>query len=385
MNLAKRLARIHTISDFRATAQRIMPRMVFDYVDGGSGAESTLAENRAAFERIRLVSAAPVDVSRRSLEIELFGQRLPMPLIVAPLGLSSASWPKGELELARGAARFGIPFVLSNNSGVTLDEAMLAGNGPKWFQLYVPPDRDATKEWARRIKEAGFDTVEITVDTAVPSRRLRDMRAGFVMPFAWTPRKFLDVALHPEWAMRVGPHGAPRPSLMFAVPWGKGGATDMRTRLSPALDWDLLKWFRDEWQGRLIVKGLADPRQARVALEAGMDAIVISNHGGRQLDGAVATIAILPEFVAEIGGRLPILIDSGFRTGTDILKALALGATAVQLGRAMAYAVATAGQAGVERAIEILRAEFDVAMALCGAAKIGDLNRGFVRRQGASP
>jgi (S)-mandelate dehydrogenase len=384
MSAARRLQRIHSIADFRVASRRILPRMVFDYVDGGSGTESTLRENSAAFERIRLVSAAPADVTTRSLDISLFGQRFAMPLIVAPLGLASSFWTKGELALARGAARHNIPFVLSNNASVTLDEAIAAGAGPKWFQLYVPPNRDATKEWARRVKEAGFAAIEITVDTAVPSRRLRDMRAGFTMPFAWTPRKFLDVALHPEWAMRIGPHGAPRPSLMHAVPWGgEGAAPDMRTRLSPALDWDLLRWFRDEWRGTLIVKGLADPRQAKRALNAGMDAIVISNHGGRQLDGAVATIEILPEFVAEIGGKLPILIDSGFRTGTDVVKALALGATAVQMGRTMAYAVATAGEAGVVRALDILRAEIDVAMALCGVTKIGDLNPVLIRRIGA--
>ncbi len=384
MNAASRLSRLHSIADFRRAARRVLPRMVFDYVDGGSGTESTLRENAAAFERIRLVSAAPADVTTRSLDISLFGQRLAMPLIVAPLGLASSFWTQGELALARGAARHGIPFVLSNNASVTLDEAMGAGAGAKWFQLYVPPNRDATKEWARRVGAAGFAAIEITVDTAVPSRRLRDLRAGFTMPFAWTPRKFLDVALHPEWAMRIGPHGAPRPSLMHAVPWGgEGAAPDMRTRLSPALDWDLLRWFRDQWRGPLIVKGLADPRQAKRALDAGMDAIVISNHGGRQLDGAVATVDILPEFVAEVGGRLPILIDSGFRTGTDVVKALALGATAVQMGRAMAYAVATAGEAGVARALDILRAEIDVAMALCGVTKIGDLNPALIRRIGA--
>jgi (S)-mandelate dehydrogenase len=284
--------------------------------------------------------------------------------------------------LARAAARHGIPFVLSNNSSVTLGEVMATSIGPKWFQLYIPPSREATREWARRIAEAGFDTVVITVDTLVPSRRLRDLRNGFTMPFAWSPRKVLDVALHPDWARRIGPHGSPRPSLMFAVPWGAPGAPDMRTRLSPAIGWDLLRWFRDEWQGRLIVKGLADPRQGRVALEAGMDAIVISNHGGRQLDGAIATIDILPEFVAEVGGRLPILIDSGFRTGADVVKALALGATAVQIGRAAAYGVAIAGEAGAAHALAILRAEIDTTMALCGVTKIGHLDPQLVRRAG---
>ena len=377
---ARRLARVHSIADFRDAARRVMPRMVFNYVDGGSGSESTLRENEAAFERIRLVSAAPANVAARSQEITLFGRKLPTPLIVAPLGLASSFWTKGELTLARAAAKHGIPFVLSNNASVTLDEAMAAGSGPKWFQLYTPPSRDATKEWARRVKEAGYEAIEVTVDTLVPSRRLRDMRAGFTMPFAWTPRKFLDVALHPEWAARIGPHGAPRPSLMFALPWGVDGAADMRTRLTPALDWDLLRWFRDEWKGTLIVKGLADPRAAKIALDSGMDAVVISNHGGRQLDGAIATIDILPEFVAEVGGKMPILIDSGFRSGTDVVKALALGATAVQLGRAMAYAVATAGEAGAVRALDIVRGELDTAMALCGVARIADLTPALIRR-----
>lgn len=380
MNHSRHLKHIHSIDDFRLAARRILPRMVFDYVDGGVGTESTLRENRAAFERIRLVSAAPADVSKRSLAITLLGQEFPMPLIVAPLGLASALWVKGELALARGAARHGIPFVLSNNSSVTLGETMAASTGPKWFQLYVPPDRDATKEWARRVAEAGFETIQITVDTLVRSRRLRDVRRGFSMPFVWTPRKLLDIALHPEWAARMGPHGVPYPDLMFSVPWGAGGSPNVGTRFSPAIDWDVIRWFRDEWRGKLMVKGLADPNQARVALDAGVDAIVISNHGGRQMDGAVATIEILPEFVAAVGGKMPILIDSGFRTGPDIVKALALGATAIQIGRAAAYAAATAGEAGVAHAIEILRAEIDTTIALCGVTRIADLNPKFVRR-----
>ena len=382
MNASRRLKRIHSIADFRDAARRTLPRMVFDYVDGGSGTESTLRENASAFERIRLVSAAPADVAKRSLAISLFGREFPLPLIVAPLGLASSFWVKGELALARGAARHGIPWVLSNNASVLFDEAMAAGAGPKWFQLYVPPDRDATKTWARMAREAGFEALQITVDTAVPSRRLRDIRRGFSMPFAWTPAKLFDVVTHPDWTRRIGPHGIPRPRLMFHVPWAEpGAAPDMRTRLSPSLDWDLIRWFRDEWKKPLMVKGLADPRQARIALEAGIDAVVISNHGGRQLDGAVATIDILPEFVAEVGSKLPILIDSGFRTGTDVVKALALGATAVQLGRAAAYAVATAGEEGVAHAIGIVKSEIDTAMALCGVTRVADLNPGLVRRR----
>jgi (S)-mandelate dehydrogenase len=384
LNATRRLRRIHSIADFRPAARRVLPRMVFDYVDGGSGTESTLRENAAAFERVRLVSAAPADVTTRSLAISLFGREFPLPLIVAPLGLVSSLWVKGELALARAAARHGIPWVLSNNASVTLAEAMAAGSGPKWFQLYVPPDRDATKAWARLAREAGFEALQITIDTAVPSRRLRDVRRGFTMPFAWTPAKLFDVVSHPGWTMRIGPHGIPRPALMGLVPWGVTGASDMRTRLSPAIDWDMIRWFRDEWRAPLMVKGLSDPRQAKMALAAGLDAIVISNHGGRQLDGAVATIEILPEFVAEIGGKLPILIDSGFRTGMDVVKALALGATAVQVGRAAAYALATAGEEGVAHALAILRAEIDTTMALCGVTRIGDLNPGFVRRRGDS-
>jgi (S)-mandelate dehydrogenase len=386
MNLARRLKHIHSIADFRESARRTLPRMVFDYVDGGSGTESTLRENAAAFERIRLVSAAPVDVSNRSLAISLFGREFPLPLIVAPLGLASSFWVKGELALARGAARYGIPWVLSNNASVMLDEAMAAGDGPKWFQLYVPPNREATKTWARLAREAGFEALQITVDTAVPSRRLRDMRHGFAMPFTWTPAKLFDVVTHPNWTRRMGSHGIPRPQLMFHVPWGPEGApVEMRTRLSPALDWDLIRWFRDEWTAPLMVKGLSDPRQAKAALDAGVDAIVVSNHGGRQLDGAVATIDILPEFVDEVGGKLPILIDSGFRSGADVVKALALGATAVQVGRAAAYAVATAGEDGVAHALAILRAEIDATMALCGVTKIDELNAGFIRRRGGEP
>ncbi|MGH6990889.1 MAG: alpha-hydroxy acid oxidase [Stellaceae bacterium] len=383
MTIARRLKAINSIAEMRRAARRTLPRMVWDYLDGGAGTESTLRENRDAFERVRLLSAAPADIANRSLKTTLFGRDYAMPVIVAPLGLASAFWVKGELALARAAAAHDIPWVLSNNASVMLDEAMAAGSGEKWFQLYVPPSREATEEWVRCIAAAGFGTVEITVDTLVRSRRLRDMRNGFSMPFRWTPRKFLDVASHPDWARRIGPHGAPHPALMFAVPWGDGAA-EMGNRLSPSIDWDLLRWFRDAWHGRLIVKGLADPRQGRIALEAGMDAIVISNHGGRQLDGAVATIDILPEFVAAVGGKLPILIDSGFRTGADVVKALALGASAVQIGRAAAYGLAVAGEAGVAHALQILRAEIDTTMALMGITRIGDLDPNLIRSRGGA-
>lgn len=379
----RQLARLHGIADFRDAARRVLPRMVFDYVDGAAGLETTARANRDAFDRVRLVPSGPVDVSRRSTATTLFGAPLALPLLIGPTGLASALWPRGEVALARAAARAGIPFVLANASSVSLEDVRAASDGRQWFQLYLPPERERALPWLDRARDR-YEAIELTVDTALPGLRNRDMRNTFAMPFRWSAAKLLDIALHPRWACRMAPHGTPLPQLLLTPAGSASGrfATQgeaNRAKLSTSLGWDDVRWLRDQWRGRLLVKGLTDVRHAPQALASGIDGIVISTHGGRQLDGAVSSLEVLPEFVAAIGGRMPILVDSGFRTGSDIAKALALGATAVQIGRPTLYALAVAGEAGVDRALALLAAEFDTAMALCGATDPSKLDAASIR------
>ncbi|GAC1045100.1 alpha-hydroxy acid oxidase [Rhizobium sp. No.120] len=371
-----------SIADFRIAAQRALPKMVFDFFDGGAGSELTLRENRAALDRIRLVGSAPVDVGHRSAAISLFGKPLAMPIIIGPTGLAGAAWPAGDQALARAAARAGIPFVMSSAGSATMEAVAAAGEGRKWFQLYLFRDREVSLRLLQHAQALGFEAIEITVDNAMPGRRLRDARNGFSLPFRWTPRKLLSLATHPGWAWRMARAGAPRLEVMAAEFDLRSAATIaevMEQQLDPTVSWDDIAFIRDRWKGPLILKGLLDPAQGGRAAELGLDGIVVSNHGGRQLDGAIASIDILPEFVAAVAGRLAILVDSGFRSGTDVMKALALGATAVQLGRATLYALASGGEEAVFRALSIIAAELDVAQAMTGSPTIADISPAKLR------
>lgn len=381
----RRLQNVHTPADFRAIAQKRLPKMVFDYVDGGAGQELSIRENRAAIEQIRLVPSAPHDVSVCDTSVSLFGETLSLPVIIGPTGLASASWPKGEIEFAKAAARNGTRYVMPNASSVAPDAVARASDGNAWFQLYPPPDKDLARKWVSQARDAGFTGLEVTVDVAAPGQRHRDSRNGFVMPFRWGPKKALDCALRPIWAMKMLYHGQPTPYLQVEDE-KRGGAVanqseNRKHRFTRALSWDLLKLVRDEWQGPLLVKGLVDPRQAQLAVEAGYDGIVISNHGGRQLDGAVSPMEVLPEFRAEVGGKFPLLIDGGIRSGVDVVKAIASGATAVQLGRVGVFALATAGGAGLDHMLSLFRSEIENTMALCGVTRLDQLGAHSIRRR----
>ncbi|WP_315744511.1 MULTISPECIES: alpha-hydroxy acid oxidase [unclassified Bradyrhizobium] len=371
-----------SIADFRTAAQRALPKMVFDFFDGGAGSELTLLENRAALDRIRLVGSAPVDVGHRSAAITLFGKPLAMPVIIGPTGLAGAAWPAGDQALARAAGRAGIPFVMSSAASATMEAVAAASEGRKWFQLYLFRDREVSLRLLKHAEALGFEAIEITVDNAIPGRRLRDARNGFSLPFRWTPGKLLSLLAHPAWALRMARAGAPRLEVMaaeFDLKSARTIAEVMEQQLDPTVSWDDIAFIRDRWKGPLILKGLLNPRQGVRSAELGLDGIVVSNHGGRQLDGAVASIDILPEFVSAVGGKLAILVDSGFRSGTDVAKALALGATAVQVGRATLYALASGGEEAVFRALGIIAAELDVAQAMMGAPTIADLRPSKLR------
>lgn len=366
-----------SIPDYRAAARRALPKMVFDFFDGGGGDELTLRENRLALDRVRLMGSAPVDVSMRSAETMLFGKRAAMPLIIGPTGLAAAAWPKGDVALARAAGRAGIPFVMSSAATATMEEVAGAGDGRKWFQLYLFRDRAVSDRMLGAARALGFEALEITVDNAIPGRRLRDVRNGFSLPFRWTPRKLAGLLAHPAWALRMARAGAPRLAVMEAelgLDADAGTIAEvMEQQLDPSVGWDDIARIRDLWKGPLILKGLMDPAQGARAADLGLDGIVVSNHGGRQLDGAVATIDILPEFVEAVAGRLRILVDSGFRSGTDVAKAIAMGASGVQIGRATLYALAAGGEEAVFRALKLFAAEFDVAQAMMGARTVADL------------
>jgi (S)-mandelate dehydrogenase len=372
----RRLARIHSIEDFRRAARRALPKMLFDFVDGGSETENTVRENRAALDRIRLMPSGPVDVSKRRQSVSLFGKPATSPIIIGPTGLAGAFWPKGDLALAAAAERFGIPFVMSTNANSSLESVAAAGNGRNWFQLYARPDRAQTASLLDRVAASGFEAVEITVDTAVASRRLRDLHNGFGPTIDWTPSQVAGVLARPGWLLRSVRYGTPRPAVLDdeAEKRGETLAEKVSRILNASTTWDDIAWMRDHWKGILVIKGLSDPRQAERAVAVGLDGIVVSNHGGRQLDGAVGSIDALPEIVAAAGKKLAILVDGGFRTGTDIVKALALGAAAVQIGRPPIYALATAGEAGVSRALDILHSEIDVAQALLGVADLSNIS-----------
>ncbi len=379
----RRVSNIHTPWDFRPAAKRALPKMVFDYIDGGAGDDGVVEENRRAFERIRLVASAPFDVSTIDLSTELFGQKLSLPIIIGPTGLASASWPRGEIAFARMATKNGIRYVMPTSASVSPEDVAEAGDGHVWFQLYPPPDREMARVWLERIRRCGFSAVEITLDVAIPGRRLRDARNAFVMPFRWSPRKVLSVASHPAWAVKMLYHGQPVPYFEMndrdRAQIAKTQAELRAHRYTRALSWDLLKMLRDEWDGPMILKGLVDPRQAKPAVEAGFDGIVVSNHGGRQLDGAVSSIEVLPEFRSEAGAEFPLILDSGIRNGADIVKAIALGANAVQLGRSLVFALATAGETGIDRGLELFRSELEIAMGLCGVNSIDQIGPHTVR------
>lgn len=371
------LARAASIGDLRRLARARLPRMVFDYIDGASGDEATARRNRAGFERYLLEPEILVDLSRRSLATTLFGQASALPIVIGPTGMNGAYWPQGDLCLARAAKAAGIPFVMSTAATVELEPLVAAAGPMRWFQLYMLNDRGLARTLLERVHASGFEVLQLTVDTAVSGRRNRDIRNGFTLPFRWTPRTFLDAASHPRWALAMLASGPPSLKLFAQfvgeVPRGATITDVMQRQISNSFTWHDLGWLREHWPGKLVLKGIANARQAEQALGLGVDGAVVSNHGGRQLDGAASTIEQLPRIADAVGGRMTLLIDSGIRCGADIAKAIALGADAVQLGRATLYGLAAGGEAGARQALAMLAEELDRAMGLCGATAVGGL------------
>jgi L-lactate dehydrogenase (cytochrome) len=382
--VARRLARTASVADLRAIARRRLPRGVFDYIDGGADDERTMAANAAAFAAVTFRPRVLRDVGEVDPSTTLLGRPLPLPLVLAPTGFTRIADPDGELAVARAAARAGLPYTLSTLSTRSIEEVAGAGTGPKWFQVYVWRDRGLVKEMIGRAATAGYEALVLTVDTAVLGRRERDVRRGFSLPPKIGLSTLVDGALHPGWTWRF----LRSDPIRFANVGDSAGVGDgstavtlseyVNTQFDPGLSWRDVEWMRSVWAGRLVIKGVQTVDDARLAADAGVEAIALSNHGGRQLDSAPATLDLVAPVADAVGDRLEIICDGGVRRGSDIVKAVALGARACMAGRAYLYGLGAAGERGVDHVLGLLEADLRRTMALVGASSVAELGRELV-------
>ena len=367
------------IDDLRLLARKRLPRAVFEFIDGGAQDEITLRANREDFRAMRLMPRVLTDIETRNQSVELFGKRYDAPVVLAPTGLAGLLSRRGELGAVRAASRINVPHCLSTMATCSIEEIATEVDAPNWFQLYVLRDRGLTKHFIERARDARCSALVLTVDTKVQGPRERDMRNGFTVPPRFTASTLLDFALHWRWLLDV----AFGPKIMFRNFIGTTVDADSVVTITQfiagqydlSVSWRDVAWFKSQWGGPLLLKGLLSPADARLAIEAGVDGIIVSNHGGRQLDGAVSAIAALPAMVDAVAGRVPLILDGGVRRGSDVIKAIALGATACMIGRAWLYGLAAGGESGVERALTILRDEIDVSLALLGCADLSQVDR----------
>jgi L-lactate dehydrogenase (cytochrome)/(S)-mandelate dehydrogenase len=365
----------YSIAALRALAREELPRLLFDMVDGGAGDEITMRNNEAALAELELVPTLLAGAPKRDQSVELFGVKLPSPVIIAPTGLAGLLWPHAELATARAAARFGTIYCTSHASTATIEQIGAATPGPKWMQVFLYKDRGITAEFAARAAAAGYKGLILTVDNQVVAGRDRDARNGMTFPLRWGPRSVFDFLRHPGWLLRM--RETPSPTFVNYGERTSIGAFGplMNEQLDPDVGWSDVERLRGQWRGPLLLKGLLHASEAREAIDRGADGIIVSNHGGRQLDGAVASIRALPAIVEAVGGKAPVLVDGGFRRGVDVVKALALGARAILIGRPQLWGVACAGEDGVFWALELFRREIDRALALGGWDGIAKLDR----------
>ncbi|MBV6824696.1 FMN-dependent L-lactate dehydrogenase LldD [Pseudomonas sp. PD9R] len=369
---------ISSASDYREAARRKLPRFLFDYIDGGAYAEHTLRANSADLTGISLRQRILKNVETLSLETTLFDQRLSMPIILAPVGLTGMFARRGEVQAVRAAQNKGIPLCLSTVSVCSIEEVSAQSEQSIWFQLYVLKDRGFMKNALERAKAAGVKNLVFTVDMPTPGARYRDAHSGMSGPFA-SSRRILQAMTRPDWAFNVGVMGRPHDLGNISKYLGKAVTLEdymgwLANNFDPSISWSDLEWIRDFWQGPMIIKGILDPQDAKDAVSFGADGIVVSNHGGRQLDGVLSTTKALPPIMQAIGNDLTVLVDSGIRSGLDVVRMLALGAKGVLLGRSMAYALAADGQRGVENMLDIFAREMRVAMTLTGVTSINQID-----------
>jgi L-lactate dehydrogenase (cytochrome) len=379
-----------TPRDYRELARRRLPRQLFDYIDGGAYEEATMRANVSDLEQLLLRQVVLKDVSRRDQATTVVGQPMAMPVILAPVGLCGMFAPRAEVQAAKAAATVGIPFVESTVSICGIEEVAGAAPAPPWFQLYVMRDRGYAEQLMARAQAVGSPVLVLTIDLAVVGARHRDTRNAVIgkgTPWVRARRAF-DLVSHPRWVRDVGIGGKPLTfgNLENAVP---GASTPdafkewVDSQFDPSVTWDDIAWVREHWDGKLIVKGVLDAEDARRAVQAGVDGIVVSNHGGRQLDSVPSTVRALPQIVEAVGGEAEVLADGGVRTGLDVVKMLALGARAVLMGRAWAWAVAAQGETGVRRMLKVVKADIDVALALTGNNSVTELDRSALYRAAA--
>jgi (S)-mandelate dehydrogenase len=379
-----RIDRARSIEELGLIAKRRVPNFVYEYIHGGSDGEVSLRNNRAAFERYRFTPRTLTDVSVRDIGTQIFGRKIAMPLAIGPTGFNGLVTRDGDLKLARAAAGRGIPFTLSNVSTVPMEEVARTTGGWPWMQVYFFRDRKYVEDLVGRCRDAGYDTIVLTTDSAIYGNREWDAR-NYARPFVLNWRNALDVACKPRWVFDVlYPHGTPTFKNLgdLLPPEGmstKGAAAELGKQHMPSLNWNDVEWLRRIWPGHFVLKGILSVEEARMAGSLGVDGIVLSNHGGRQLDGSVAPIEILREVREAVGETMTLLIDSGFRRGTDILKAILLGANAVLLGRATLYGLAAGGQAGVDRALGLLHDDLHRTLGLLGCSNLGELDDSLIR------
>ncbi|MGN7471477.1 alpha-hydroxy-acid oxidizing protein [Brevibacillus sp. SAFN-007a] len=355
-----------SFEDWEQRARELVPPGPFDYTYGGSGAEETVAANRAAFSRWAIVPRMLRDVTNRTMQISLFGQSLKTPILLAPVGMQAISHPEGERATARAAAAAGVPLVVSTVSSYPLEEiAEVMGDAPRWYQLYWSSDREVSASMVKRAEAAGYSAIVLTVDTIMLGWKRRDFRNGY-SPLR-EGKGMANYITDPVFCSRLS-----------EVTPEKAVEEILRTIYTPALTWHDLAYLREQTKLPILIKGILHPEDAKLALAHGVDGIIVSNHGGRQMDGAIASLEALPAIAEVVAGKIPLLLDSGVRTGADVVKALALGANAVLIGRPFIYGLAVAGEKGVASVIDTLLNELDVAMALSGSTCVADLNRSIL-------
>jgi (S)-mandelate dehydrogenase len=379
-----RLDRCFNVADFREVARKRLPKGVFEYLDRGAEDEVALADNRVAFRNLKLRTRFMVDLTDRDMGIDLLGKRSNLPMAIAPTGIAGLCWHHGELQLAKAAAAKGIPFTLATGSITSMEriaQEVLPLNGRLWFQLYMWKEEELSYQLVGRARDAGFEALVVTIDGALGNNREYNRRNGFSIPFTISPRSVTDMLTHPRWLIGtmfryLVTTGMPRhenypAKYAHRITSGAGGGSPMRHH---AMTWKDIDKLRKFWPGKLIIKGILREEDAVAAVEHGADAVVVSNHGGRALDAAASTLDVLPEVVDAVGKKTTVILDSGVRRGSDMVKALALGADAVLTGRATLYGISTAGQAGAEKVLDILYKEFEKTMAYTGCRRVSELS-----------
>ena len=376
------LSKITCIEDLRVIAQRRVPRMFYDYADSGSWTEGTYRSNTADFQQIKLRQRVAVNMEGRSTATTMAGQAVSMPVSIAPVGLTGMQHADGEIHAARAAEKFGIPFTLSTMSICSIEDIAQNTTAPFWFQLYMMRDRESMARMIGRARDAKCSALVLTLDLQVIGQRHKDIKNGLTAPPRPTLANIINLMTKPQWCL--GMAGTKRHTFRNLVGHVKG-VSDMKSlaawtneQFDPRLSWADVRWVKEQWGGKLILKGIMDAEDAKLAVEVGADAIVVSNHGGRQLDGAPSSIHALPAIVAAVGAQTEVWMDGGIRSGQDVLKAWALGARGTMIGRAMVYGLGAMGEEGVLKALQIIHKELDITMAFCGHTSIQNVDRGIL-------